>query len=192
MNKKIILASRSPHKRKLLRQLGLEFIVVPSRYQEDMTLSLPPEQLVKKFARGKGLEVADRYNKGIVISADTVISLGNQILGKPHTPAVAKKTLRQISNKTIKIISGYSVIDCRTKKIVTKVITTKVKIKELTGQEINNYVKTKEALDKAGAFGIQGLGALFVTKIEGDYFNVIGLPLYDLARTLKQFGVKIL
>ncbi|MBU1149175.1 septum formation inhibitor Maf [Patescibacteria group bacterium] len=190
--KPIILASSSPRRKQLLKQLGLDFEVVPSKYQEDMSLRLAPDRLVKKFARGKGLEVASRQPKGIVISADTVISLGDKVLGKPHTEAVAKKTLRKISNKTINIITGYSVIDCQSKKIVTKSVITKVKIKKLTNQEINNYVKTKEPLDKAGAFGIQGLGALLVTRIEGDYFNVVGLPLYDLVKTLNKFGVNIL
>jgi len=192
INKPIILASTSPRRKKLLQQVGLKFTVKSSHFKEDMSINLPPEQMVKYFAREKAKNVAVHYKQGIVIGADTVISLGNQILGKPHTAAVAKKTLRQISGRTIKIITGYSVVDCWTKKEVTKAITTKVKMKKLTTHEISNYIKTKEPLDKAGAFGIQGLGALLVSKIEGDYYNVVGLPLYDLVKTLKQFGIKII
>jgi septum formation protein len=118
--------------------------------------------------------------------------MGDKILGKPHTENEACKMLQVISGKSHLVITGFSILDTATNKIVTGIANTRVYIKKLTGQEIDAYVKTGEPLDKAGAYAIQGMGAVIVEKIEGDYYNVMGLPLHALTEALKEFGIKII
>ena len=154
--KKIILASTSPHKKKVFRKLGIKFSTQSSDFEEDLTLDMTPEKMVKYFSREKAKSVANRNKNAIVIGADTVIVLQNKILGKPHTPKEAKKMLRLISGQTIIIITGYTIIDTSTGMLHTKATKTRAKVKKLSITEINNYVRTKEPLDKAGTFGIQG------------------------------------
>lgn len=188
---KIYLASTSPRRKQLLEQIRLDFEVVSSDYEEDMTLKMEPKKLAKHLSNGKAIAVAQNYKNGIVIAADTFVVLRDKLLGKPHTANVAQKMLQQISGKQVSIITGFTVIDIKNKKKISKVSEAKVFIKKLTSKEINNYIKTGEPLDKAGAFGIQELGALIVRKVEGDYFATVGLPLYDLGQVLKKFGVEI-
>lgn len=190
--KKIILASTSIPKKEVFKKLGIRFGIQANDFEEDLTLKIPPEKMVKYFSREKAKSVAINNKKAIVIGADTIIVLKNKILGKPHTPKGAKKMLRLISGQTISIITGFTIIDTVTNKSLTKATKTKAKIKRLSTAEINNYVRTKEPLDKAGAFGIQGIGSLLVEKINGDYYNIVGLPLFDLAQSLKKFKVSIL
>jgi len=190
--KTIILASTSPRRKEILSKSGLKFKTVASDFEEDMSLKLKPLELAKFLSKGKAEAVTKKYPNHIVIGADTFIALGNNLLGKPHTAAKAKQMLKQISGKTLSVITGFTIIDTGSGKRVSKAVETKVFIKRLTDSEINNYVKTKEPLDKAGAFAIQELGSLIVKKIEGDYFNIVGLPLYDLVQSLKKFGIKSL
>jgi septum formation protein len=190
--KSIILASTSKRRNELLRKLGLKFKVVAPIYKETLALNLPPTQLVKFLAKEKAKSVAKFYRNHIIIAADTLVFLKNQILGKPRNLREAKKMLRKISGKTLFIITGFIILDTKENKFISKAVKTKVFIKKLSNLEIANYIKTKEPLDKAGAFAIQGFGALFIKKIEGDYFNAVGLPLYDLGRKLKKFGVHII
>jgi septum formation protein len=189
---KIYLASNSPRRKELLKQIRLNFEIIQVNYKEDMTLSMKPVDLAKYLSRGKAKIAAKKIKSGLIISADTFISLGGEILGKPHTKEQAKITLKKISGKILGVISGFSVIDAKTKKTISKAVCTKVYIKKLSEREIDNYIKTAEPLDKAGAFGIQGLGALIVKKIEGDYNGIVGLPLYELGQTLKKFGIEII
>ena len=189
--KPIILASESPRRKELLKQLKLEFDVVPSNYKEDMSVKLRPLKLAKLLSGNKAKEVAKKYKNNIIIAADTFIAYKNELLGKPHTSSMAKKMLAKISGKKLSVITGLTVIETPQNKVISKAIETKVFIKELSNLEIDNYVKTKEPLDKAGAFAIQGLGAAIVKKIEGDCYNVVGLPIFDLIRTLEKFGVDI-
>ncbi|MCK5415847.1 septum formation inhibitor Maf [Candidatus Parcubacteria bacterium] len=188
---KIYLASTSPRRKQLLKQIGLEFKVCSSNYKEDMTLKMKPTELAKYLSRGKAKAVIKNIKTGLVIAADTFITLDKKVLGKPHTSKQAKITLQSISGKTLKVITGFTVIDASTKKEISKAVTTKVFIKNLKEQEIDNYIKTGEPLDKAGAFGVQGLGVIFVKKIDGDYNNVVGLPLFKLVQVLKEFNVEI-
>jgi septum formation protein len=118
--------------------------------------------------------------------------MGDRILGKPHTKNEARKMLHEISGKSHLVITGFSIIDTTTDKIVTRTVDTRVYIKNLTREEIDAYVKTGEPLDKAGAYAIQGMGAVMVEKIEGDYYNVMGLPLNALTETLNKFGIYVL
>jgi len=192
MKKPIILASGSPRRKQLLEQIGLKFKIAASDYEEDMTLKMKPLDLAKHLSRGKAEDVAKKHKNSLIIAADTFIVLGKKVLGKPHTAKTARQTLRQINNKVLRVITGLTLIDTSTNKKVCRAVETQVYIKKLSNSEINNYVKTKEPLDKAGAFGIQGLGAVLIRKIEGDYFNVMGLPLYQLVEELEKFGIRVL
>lgn len=190
--KEIILASTSPRRKELMEITGLPFVVVASPYEEDMTLKMKPKELVKHLAKGKAQAVADNYQNEIIVGADTIVVLGKQIMGKPGTEAKARTMLKQLSGKPHKVITGYCIIDSATGKTLTKAVETKVYLKKLSDSEITNYIKSGEPLDKAGAYAIQGLGALFIKKIEGDFLNAVGLPIQDLAQDLKKFGIVIL
>jgi len=191
MKQKLILASTSVRRHGLLQQIGLEFDIIPSKYEEDMTLKLSPRKLAMTLAKGKASEVANRVNKGIVIGVDTFITFGNKKIGKPKNRVDAKRILRTISGKTLKVYSGLAIIDAKSGKELVDYEVTKVKIRKLSKKEIDRYVATKEPLDKAGAFAIQGMGAIFVERIKGCYSNVIGLPLHLLTQNLLKFGVNI-
>lgn len=190
--KPIILASTSPRRREILAKTRLRFRVVASDYKENMISDLSPSELAKFLSRGKVQAIAHRFRNHIIIGADTFVALRNDVLGKPHTAPTAKKMLRSMSGKTVSIITGFTVIDTGSGKTLSRANETKVYFKKFTNEEINNYVKSKEPLDKAGAFAIQGLGAALIKKIEGDYFNALGLPLYELIQTLKKFGINVL
>jgi septum formation protein len=136
--------------------------------------------------------VASRHKKAVVIAADTFIVFRGKIMGKPNTEAEARKMLMRLKGKPHSVITGFTILDTDKNKVLTKSVETVVHIKNLTSEEIEAYVKSGEPLDKAGAYAIQGLGSVIVERIEGDYFNVIGLPLSALAKGLKEFGIHIL
>ena len=186
------MASASPRRKELLEKIGLVFKVDPSQYAEDLNSMLNPEELVLSISEGKARAVAVKYPDAIIIAADTIGVIGWRIIGKPHTSADAIKMLKMLSGKSHRVITGLTVIDSNSKKKVSKIVETRVYFKELSGDEITAYVKTREPLDKAGAYAIQGLGSILVEKIKGDYYNVMGLPLNVLAETLKGFGIQVL
>jgi septum formation protein len=188
----IVLASASPRRKELLEKIGLKIQVDISDFPEKMSQDLPPEGLVKFNSIGKAGMVASKYADAIIIAADTIGVLNNHLIGKPHNAEEAVKTLQNLSGKTHRVITGLTVIDTASGKMINRIIETQVKIKELTLQEIQRYVQSGEPLDKAGAYAIQGLGALIVEKITGDYYNVVGLPLNALSDSLKDLGVNLL
>ena len=190
--KRIILASASPRRVELLEKIGLRFKVEPSNYEEDMHSELEPHEFARKISLEKAEAVASKHKNAIVIAADTIIVFGSKILGKPHTENEARKMLETINGKSHSVITGFSIIDTGKNKTLSKSVETKIHVRKLTLAEIDAYVKSKEPLDKAGAYAIQGLGAVIVEKIEGDYFNVVGLPLSALTEALKEFGINIL
>ena len=190
--KEIILASASPRRKELLEKLGFKFTVEAGNCEEDINSELEPHELVRQLSILKAKSVASGYKNAIVIAADTIGLIGNKILGKPHTENEACKMLNAINGKPHTVITSFTVLDTATNKILTNTVDTKVYIKKLTHSEIDAYVKTGEPLDKAGAYAIQGLGAVIVEKIEGDYYNVMGLPLNSLVETLKEFGINVL
>ncbi len=190
--RKIVLASASPRRKKLLEQIGLQFEVCVSNFDETEDPNLTPHELAKNLSLGKAKAVALRYKDAIVISADTFVSFKGAILSKPETKENAKLMLRLLSGRVHPIITGFTVLDTKTGKVVTRSVETKVYMKKLTDKEIGEYIETGEPLDKAGAYGIQERGVIFVEKIEGDYSNVVGLPLYELVRELNKFGVKVM
>ena len=190
--KTIILASASPRRKELLQRIGLKFKVDPSNYEENISSELEPHELAQSLSLEKAKLIAEKHMNALVIAADTFIVFEGKILGKPRTETEAKEMLETISGRQHSVITGFTIIDTENNKALSKAVETKVYIRKLSSNEIDAYVESKEPLDKAGAYAIQGLGSVIVEKIEGDYFNVIGLPLSALAETLKEFGVHIL
>lgn len=189
---KIILASASPRRKELLEKIGLKFEVEPSDYAEDMRSGLSPAELARAISLEKARVVASKHKNTVVIAADTFIVFRGKIMGKPGTEAEARRMLMMLRGKPHSVITGFTILDTDRNRVLTKSVETVVHIKNLTSEEIDAYVKSGEPLDKAGAYAIQGLGSVIVERIEGDYFNVIGLPLSALAEGLKEFGIHIL
>ncbi|MCC6347220.1 MAG: septum formation inhibitor Maf [Nitrospirales bacterium] len=189
---RIVLASASPRRREILEKAGLRFTVDAGEYEEDMGLHLPPHRLARHLSGEKAKAVAPRHRDALLIAADTFIVFRDRLLGKPHTAEAAREMLSALSGKTHSVITGFTLLDTASRKRVSGSVETKVSFKRLTGEEIEAYIATKEPLDKAGAYAIQGVGAVLIRKIEGDYFNVMGLPLSAVADALKKFGVRIL
>lgn len=190
--KKIILASASPRRKEILGITGLKFTVCVSDYEEDLHLSLRPRELARFLSLKKAEAVAHKYKNAIIIAADTFIVFKNRVLGKPHTDKEGEKMLKMLNGKAHAVITGFTIIDTGTGKKLSRSVETKVYFKKLSIEEILAYIRSKEPLDKAGAYAIQGLGAVFIEKIEGDFFNVVGLPLCALTQGLRQFGVNVL
>lgn len=185
----IILASQSPRRRELLGQMGLtDFIIRPAQGEEQADPALSPAQLVEALSRRKGLEVAASAHAGdLVIAADTVVAIDGHVLGKPHSRQEAVEMLSRLSGRTHTVYTGVTL--CRDGQAVTEHEATAVRFRPLTAAEIEAYADSGEPMDKAGAYGIQGLGALLVERIEGDYCNVVGLPICRLGRMLSRFGL---
>lgn len=188
--KTLVLASGSPRRKQLLERAGLSFRVVESRYQEDLSLDLRPHELARALSRGKAKEVARRVTNAVVIAADTILVLDQKILGKPRSREEAAIMLGELSGRVHSVITGFTVMDSDTGKEVSESVETRVWFKSLTEDDIRSYVNTGEPLDKAGAYAIQGKGASLVETIEGDYHNVVGLPLNAVLQVLKGFGEK--
>lgn len=186
MNKKIILASGSPRRKELLEKAGVSFEVVVSEYEEDMTLPLPPDGLVKHLSRGKAETVAKTHTDAIIISADTIVVYGDTVLGKPHTSRRAREMLRLLSGKQHSVFTGFTIILENEKKTISRAVESKVFFKNLSDEEINEYVATGEPLEKAGAYAVQMLGQKFIQKIEGDITNIIGLPINEVIKELQE------
>ena len=191
--RKIILASASPRRKALLQQIGIIFQVDKSNYEEDMikNINLSAKELTKKFSLEKANNVAKKYKDAIIIAADTVVYFRNKIYGKPKNKKIAYKMLKDFSNNWHEIVTGFTVIDTKTKKNLTSYTKSRVLFKKLTESEINAYIKTGEPFDKAGAYGIQEKGLALIEKIEGDYSNVVGLPISTLLKVLYEFGISI-
>jgi septum formation protein len=184
---KVILASASPRRKELLEQLlGNGFEVCVSSYDERPVEGFTPEELAVHHSLEKARDVASHLQEGLVISADTFVVCNGEILGKPTSESMAKETLQKISGQKIRVITGVTLLDTGKGLEISEYETTLVFMKNLSPQEIDCYISTREPFGKAGAFAIQGKGALFVEWIEGDYFNVVGLPLFRLGRMLEQ------
>jgi septum formation protein len=189
--RKIILASRSKARQALLRQIGLKFCVSLSDVKESRDLKKGCAQLVINNALKKAKDVAEKMDSGVVISADTVVLVGKKIIGKPKHIKDAFKTLKLLSRKPQWVYTGIAIIDIDNNKTYTDHDKTKIFMYHLTDSEIRNYFRRVSPLDKAGSFDIQGLGGIFIDRIEGCYYNVVGLPLAKLARILKKTGIHL-
>lgn len=194
---KIILASASPRRKELLESLGIKFEVIVSEADEKKINkdAMPQNLYVQELALLKAAAVLKKIGKtnALIISADTIVCCDNKILGKPKSREDAKEMLKFLSGKCHFVYSGICVMDAKTSFSVLKSQETKVYFKELSDEVIDSYIKTNEPFDKAGAYGIQGFGAVLIDKIEGDYFNVVGLPISKLYEVLKdEFDFDIL
>ncbi len=191
--KKVILASASPRRKELLEKTGIPFVVEVSDYEEDNSLKLKPLELAKTLSAGKAKAVSERHKgeDAVIIGADTFIVLDNKILGKPHTPEKAKEMIKGMNGRAFSVITGFTIIDVKSDKEVSKAVESRVYFRKLTEKEIENYVRTGEPLNKAGAYAIQETGSVLTGKIEGDYTNIVGLPLPALIKELKKFGINI-
>lgn len=183
----LILASGSPRRLELLRQIGLEPRVVVSRGEEEKN-DATPEQLVLANALAKGREVRDRLGDRVpILAADTVVALDGEILGKPRDREEAARMLRKLSGRTHRVLTGMALFFQG--QVRTHVETTKVEFSPLSEKDIAWYIATGEPLDKAGAYGIQGKAALFIPSIQGSYTNVVGLPLAPLKKLFAELDV---
>jgi len=195
MIKNIILASKSPRRKSLLRQLGLKFVVVPSKIEEKLNPRLKPRGQAEALSREKCEAVLEKYKNRrdedkIVLAADTLVAIDEEVLGKPSDGREAKRMLRKLSGRFHSVITGFTIGDIKTGRMVTKSVETIVYFRKLSEREIKSYAEREKLSDKAGAYAIQGVGAILIEKIEGDYFNVVGLPLNVLAGELRRFGVE--
>lgn len=187
----LILASQSPRRQQLLRQIGLEFTVRAADIDETMTPGLSPQDAVADISARKAAAVAAfSAPEDVILAADTVVVAGSAILGKPRTPAQAAEMLRLLSGKEHFVMTGITVQKDVRRESYTEI--TRIRFRSLSEAEIAAYVATGDPMDKAGAYGIQGLAAVFVASLDGDYFNVMGLPLCSLTERLRRFGVTVL
>lgn len=195
--RKIILASASPRRRELMEQIGLEFEMAVSDKEEVYT-GTAPEEIVKELALLKARDVAGKLgepSERIVIGADTVVAHRGRILGKPKDEAEAREMLRGLQGEAHDVYTGVAVLVFDGEggsRTVSHAVGTKVFVRAMTDGEIDAYIRTGEPMDKAGAYGIQGRFAAYIEKIEGDYFNVVGLPVSYLYRVLKDAGYPVL
>ena len=185
MRKQIILASGSPRRIKLLKDLGWQFKIQPARIKEKINPRLSARENAEQISRQKALVVASKVKKGLIISADTIGVLDKKIFGKPKSIVEARQMLQDLSGRKHKVITALTVIDAATGKIKQKTIITEVAFKKLDKEAINFYLSQVNPLDKAAAYAIQEKGELLVESIKGDYHNVMGLPLKALKELLK-------
>ncbi len=190
--KKIILASTSPRRKEILEKTRLPFSVEGSDYEEDMSLPLSPHELVKFLSLEKAKSVAKNHTDALIIAADTIVTFQEKVLGKPHTAEKAKEMLLMLNGKRNTVITGVAIIDTTSGRIDSFSDEADVYFKHLTESEIDNYIQSGEPLDKAGAYAVQGLGSVFIKKIDGDFFSIMGFPIEKIAESLKSFDVYIL
>ena len=186
----LVLASASPRRRELLAQIGLSVDVVPADIDESILPGECAVQYVGRLAQAKAAAVAEKWAGRVVLAADTAIAFNDEILGKPRSPAEAMAMLTVLSGKTHDVLTGAAIVYDQTSH--WQVVRTKVRMRTLSTQQIESYVATGEPLDKAGSYGIQGLGAVLIEGIEGSYSNVVGLPLAETAELLAKVGIDVL
>ncbi len=184
----LVLASESPRREMLLRQIGLDFRVEASGADENVPEGSSPLDMAENLALEKARLVASNRDSGLVIGADTVVVLDGRALGKPADSGEATEMLRALSGREHQVITGIAVVDASSGEAKSDAVVTGVRFARLSEDVIARYVATGEPMDKAGAYGIQGFGALLIERIDGCYFNVVGLPLRRLAELLAEFG----
>ncbi len=186
--RKIVLASKSPRRKRLLKLLGLKFGVRESDYEEDMSVSRDPYKLAKFLALEKARSVARYYDDAIIIAADSFIIFNEEFIGKPKDKKQAKQFLKNFSGKEHQAITGFALIDTKNKKTITDYGETVVKFRILDDKEIDDYVATGEPMEMAGAYGLMDGGAFLVDSVSGDFYSVIGLPISKVYVELKKIG----
>ncbi len=192
MTARIILASQSPRRKDLLGQLGVKFAVHPAHIPEEILPSESPEQFVRRLAIEKAAHIAEQFRDAIVIGADTIVVLPDtppRVLGKPTAADEAREMLHSLQGREHFVFTGFAVLDADRRIDVSKVVKTKVVFKPLSAELIAAYVRTGEPMDKAGSYGVQGIGGAFVERVEGSFTNVVGLPLAELHDVLLSIGL---
>ena len=184
-----ILASASPRRRELLAQLGLSFMVLPSRLQEINRSGMRPHVHATYFAEAKAKEVANRHPHEWILGADTIVVLGQEILGKPADFTEASSMLSRLAGQNHRVITSICLIHASMEVVESEWVETKVCMRSLSVEDIEGYIRTGEPMDKAGAYGIQGIGGCLVQRIEGSYSNVVGLPLCETLELFRRHGV---
>lgn len=187
-NGPMILASGSPRRKQYLQDMGLEFQVVAAEIEEERLRKELPGDFVCRMAREKSIAVSKLYRDAWVVSGDTIVCLGEKILGKPQSQEDAVSILMQLSGREHTVMTGFCVSHHGRQIQIIEAVTTRVVFADFSEEVARGYVATGEPLDKAGAYGIQGKGAVLVKSIEGSYTNVVGLPLYELLGVLKKIG----
>jgi len=188
-NPSIILASKSPRRKYLLKQAGLSFTVIPSGIDENSIPISQPEIYVRTLAEAKANDISKKYPESWVIGADTIVLIDGIVLGKPSSKTEARVMLKQLSGQTHQVLTGYSICCIASNRFFSETIITEVLFKNLTDDEIEWYINTEEPFDKAGAYAIQGLGTFIVKSINGSYTNVVGLPVCEVIKFLIKEGV---
>lgn len=186
---KFILASSSPRRRELLASIGLDFEIIPSHVPEEHQKGEAPEEYVARLSREKAAAIAEKHPDRWIIAADTTVLLGEQLLEKPMDRADAARMLSTIAGRTHVVYTGVTVEHARRGWHDTRVAESEVRMLPLSAKEIEWYVGTGEPLDKAGAYAVQGIGAMFIESIHGSYTNVVGLPLAMLFQMLRKAGI---
>lgn len=189
--KKLVLASQSEGRKSLMDLFKLPYTIDVSNYEEDMTLAMPPRKLAMYLSKGKAQEVAPRHPNALIIAADSFVVFGNELLGKPHTKKRAIEMLTMLSGKKHSFVTGYTIIDTKSGKIVQGSDQSDIFFRKLDSAEIKRFVDKENILNKAGAYTVQGPGSVFIKKIEGSYTNIIGLPTYKISQELKKFGINL-
>jgi septum formation protein len=186
---KFILASASPRRRELLTSIGLDFEIVPSHIPEVRAEGEAPEEYVARLSREKAAAIARDHHDRWIIAADTTVLLGEQLLEKPADAADAQRMLATIAGQTHIVYTGVTVMNAASEHHDTRVAESEVRMLPLDAREIAWYVETGEPMDKAGAYAVQGIGAMFIDSIHGSYTNVVGLPLALLFQMLRRAGI---
>lgn len=195
---KIILASNSPRREEILKQAGVSFTIIPST-KEEITTKILPENIVEELAFNKALDVAEKVNEAsVIIGADTMVAIGNQILGKPKDYESAKRMLSLLQGKEHQVYTGVGIIikniinGQATEKTISFSQVSQVRVSIMDERQIETYIATKEPFDKAGAYGIQGKFGVHIEEITGEYNNIVGLPIAKIYRTLLSEGIDLL
>jgi septum formation protein len=189
VGKRIILASASPRRSNLLKQIGMQFSVDESNVPEDTAGYDSPGEIVLDLSRKKASEVASRYDEALVIGADTIVVLDGEVLGKPVDAPDAARMLRLLSGRTHEVYTGFCIIEKPGGRSAADLEKTSVTFRPLSGEEIEAYVRSGSPMDKAGAYGIQDdFGAIFVERIEGCFYTVVGFPLTRFYMRFKEFN----
>jgi septum formation protein len=186
-DKKVILASQSPRRIELLRSVGLEFEIYPPQFEEKPLPGFSPQDYVRHNASEKAHWISQHFSSDLIIAADTVVTIDDRIFEKPAGHKQAEEMLQKLSDRTHQVITGFCLLTPRTEIIDHEV--TLVTFYPLTKAEIKIYLNSDEPFDKAGAYGIQGFASLFIKKLEGCYFNVVGFPLGKFYQHLKELKI---
>lgn len=183
-----ILASASPRRQQLLREIGLQFDVIPGDVNEDFLLDELPVDYVTRMSREKSYAIAEQMPDAWVLGADTIVIIDGEVLGKPQTRENAREMLKKLSGREHRVITGFTIVKKSAQTVVSQVVESSVVFKEIEMDELEWYINSPEPYDKAGAYAVQGMAGYFVKEIHGSYTNVVGLPLTEVVTVLKEVG----